>query len=34
MHENAKLECPDRPTVKDIEELSMKLKLYKKCNRG
>ena len=29
MHENAKLECPDRPTVKDIEELSMKLKLYK-----
>jgi hypothetical protein len=33
MHENAKLECPDRPTKKDIYELSQKLKLYKKCKK-
>jgi len=31
MHENAKLECPDRPTVKDIDILKIKLKEYKKC---
>ncbi len=31
MHENAKLECPDRPTVEDINILKKKLKDYKKC---
>lgn len=31
MHQNAKLECPDKPTKEDVEELKRKLKNYKKC---
>ena len=31
MHENAKLECPDKPNLKDIDELKEKLRVYKKC---
>ena len=33
MHLNAKLECPDTPTMEDVEELKEKLKLYKNCKR-
>jgi hypothetical protein len=33
MHENSKLECPDKPTKKDIDELKYNLKLYKNCNK-
>jgi hypothetical protein len=32
MHENAKIECPDKPTKKDIDELFKKLDEYKKCS--
>ena len=32
MHENLKLECPDKPTKQDVEELIIKLREYKKCN--
>lgn len=32
MHENAKIECPDKPTSEDIKELHEKLKEYKKCH--
>ena len=31
MHNNAKLECPDKPTIEDIQELKKKLKIYKNC---
>jgi hypothetical protein len=31
LHENAKLECPDKPTIEDVEELIEKLKEFKKC---
>lgn len=31
MHENAKLECPDLPTLEEVNELELKLKEYKKC---
>lgn len=31
MHENAKLECPDKPNKKDIEILKDILREYKKC---
>jgi hypothetical protein len=31
MHENSKVECPDKPTKKDIEELEQKLKGFMKC---
>jgi hypothetical protein len=31
MHDNAKLECPDKPTMEDIEILKEMLKEYKKC---
>ena len=32
MHENAKLECPDTTTKRDVEELIQKLKEYRQCN--
>ena len=31
MHENTKLECPDKPTSQDVELLRQKLKNYKQC---
>lgn len=31
MHENAKLECPDKPTMRDVEILIEKLREYKAC---
>ena len=31
LHENAKLECPDTPTKKDIKMLEENLRVYKKC---
>ena len=31
MHENNKLECPDKPTKNDIHILKRKLELFKKC---
>jgi ubiquitin-conjugating enzyme E2 variant len=31
MHKDAKLECPDKPTKKDMEYLKTKLRMYKKC---
>jgi len=31
MHENAKLDCPDKPTKEDIIELKSILKRYKNC---
>jgi len=31
MHENAKLECPDKPTKKDVEELHAKLERFVEC---
>lgn len=33
MHANAKLECPDTPTRKDVDELIEKLREYKHCNK-
>jgi len=33
LHENAKLECPDVPTKKDIEILEANLRAYKKCDQ-
>jgi hypothetical protein len=33
MHINAKLECPDKPTMQDVNELIENLKLYKNCNK-
>ena len=32
MHENAKLECPKKPTKEDIDELKLLLEKYRKCN--
>jgi len=32
MHENAKMECPDIPTMKDVEMLKEILREYKQCN--
>ena len=32
MHENAKLECPKKPTKEDIDELKVLLDKYRKCN--
>lgn len=32
-HINAKLECPDNPTKKDVEELKAKLKTFKNCKK-
>lgn len=31
MHANAKLECPDTPTLEDVKILKMKLKEFKDC---
>jgi ubiquitin-conjugating enzyme E2 variant len=31
MHENAKLECPDKPTYQEVEVLKEKLKTYNHC---
>jgi len=31
MHENAKLECPDKPTKKDVKELHEKLERFIEC---
>lgn len=33
LHTNAKLECPDKPTIEDVEMLKLKLKEWKQCNR-
>jgi ubiquitin-conjugating enzyme E2 variant len=33
LHENAKQECPVKPSAKDVAELSNKLRLYKNCNK-
>lgn len=32
LHINSKLECPDTPTRKDVDELVQKLRVYKQCN--
>jgi hypothetical protein len=32
MHKNAKLICPDKPTLKDVEDLKAALRKYKKCD--
>lgn len=32
MHDNAKLECPDLPTLEQVNELKIKLRNYKHCH--